>query len=134
MPRSGAIALRKSCRLIISTAPNRKSVMSTYNISIGSDFRLRILDAIEQIQIRYIEYGDTNRVFYGLLEALLGLTGSEYGVIGEILKDEDETPCLKSRSITDIAWDAETRDLYDRIAEHGLEFRPRKGPSGLGGA
>ncbi len=108
--------------------------MSTYNISIGSDFRLRILDAIEQIQIRYIEYGDTNRVFDGLLEALLGLTGSEYGFIGEILKDEDETPYRKTRSITDIAWDEETRDLYDRIAEHGLEFRPRKGPSSLGGA
>jgi diguanylate cyclase (GGDEF)-like protein/PAS domain S-box-containing protein len=62
-------------------------------------------------------------VFDGMLEALLTLTDSEYGFIGETFYEDDGTPFLKTHAITNIAWDDETRQLYDENVEQGLEFR-----------
>ena len=46
------------------------------------------------------------------LEDLLGLTNSEYGFIGEILRRQDGQPYLKIHAITNVAWNEATRRLY----------------------
>ena len=61
-------------------------------------------------------------MFDDLLGETLNLTQSEFGFIGEILKDHDGKLYLKTHTITNIAWNKETRELYDQNAATGMEF------------
>ncbi len=61
-------------------------------------------------------------IFDSLLEKLLDITDSEYGFIGEILHQQDNTPYLKTYAVTNIAWNHDTRKLYKENARNGLEF------------
>lgn len=56
------------------------------------------------------------------LALVLKATSAEYGFIGEILYTSAAKPYLKIYAITNIAWDEETRALYDEYAEKGMEF------------
>jgi PAS domain S-box-containing protein len=58
-----------------------------------------------------------------LLSEILSFTQSEYGFIGEVLRDEQGAPYLKTFAMTNIAWNDETRALYDELAGRGMEFR-----------
>ena len=58
-----------------------------------------------------------------LLTDILGFTQSEYGFIGEVLHDDNGQPYLKTFAMTNIAWNDETRALYDELAGRGMEFR-----------
>lgn len=82
---------------------------------------IELLEAISQIQSAYIL--DTNPIaaFKQLLNTLLELTQSEYGFIGEIRTSEQGRPFLKTRAITNIAWNKETLDFYNMHAP-ALEF------------
>lgn len=55
------------------------------------------------------------------LTDLLDVTESEYGFIGEI-RHRNELPYLKTRAITNIARNHETRKFYRENAAKGLEF------------
>jgi len=58
-----------------------------------------------------------------LLALLLKWTGSEFGFVGEVLEDEGGRPYLKTCSITNIAWNAESRRFYDEgLGKGGLIF------------
>lgn len=80
-----------------------------------------LLDTIARSQSRFIDNPDGD--FSGLLTDVLQLTNSAYGFIGEIFHDDDGTPWLQTRAITDISWDAETRALYEANRESGFIFR-----------
>ena len=82
-----------------------------------------LLEVLRQIQTRFLTSDDHHPLFNDLLENLLNLTQSDYGFIGEVLYDEEDKPYLKTHSITNIAWDAETRRFYDEHAPQGMEFR-----------
>ncbi|MCU0527114.1 MAG: PAS domain S-box protein [Elainella sp. Prado103] len=96
----------------------------------------QLLFAISAAQTQFITDANPGTLFDNLLETLLQLTDSEYGFIGEILYDTngeayiDESymkmrgkPYLKTKAITDIAWNAETRKFYDENVTQGMEFR-----------
>jgi PAS domain S-box-containing protein len=83
----------------------------------------RMLEAVQQAQAAFIESHDKRRAFEGLLAALVGVTGSEYGFVGEVLYDMHQQPYLKTYAITNIAWDEHTRRMYDDQYENGMEFR-----------
>ena len=57
-----------------------------------------------------------------VLDRLLALTGSEYGFIGFTGEDE-QGPFLRTKAITNIAWDQATRDLYRSQESAGMVFR-----------
>lgn len=61
-------------------------------------------------------------LFDDTLQELLGLSQSSYGFIGEILHTEESIPYLKTHAITDISWNKETRELYARSVQKGMEF------------
>ena len=82
-----------------------------------------LLTAITRAQSQFVLSRDARTVFDGMLEALLHLTASEYGFIGEVFHDDDGSPFLKTHAITNIAWNQETQQLYDENIEQGLEFR-----------
>ncbi len=81
-----------------------------------------LLRALNRAQARFIDGTDRHEFFNGLLDSLLDLTESEYGFIGEVLYTEDNRLYLKMQAITNIAWNDETRALYGRMADSGMEF------------
>ncbi len=83
----------------------------------------RLLDVISRTQSRFIRDADHRALFDELLSDLLGLTESEYGFIGEVLYQGDGQPYLKTHALTNIAWNAQTREFYEEHAPGGLEFR-----------
>jgi PAS domain S-box-containing protein len=82
----------------------------------------RLLSTIARVNEQFIINGDTRVLFERLLEEILGITGSEYGFIGEILFNEKEEPFLKTHAITNIAWNKKTKEFYDENAPTGMEF------------
>lgn len=86
-------------------------------------FDRRLLEAISRVHAGFLQSANARLAFADLLAALLDLTGSEYGFIGEVLHDPDGAPYLKTHAITNIAWDDATRALYRDNADTGLDFR-----------
>ena len=82
-----------------------------------------MLAALSHAQAQFIQTGDPRVAFQEMLSALLKIADSEYGFIGEVLHDDQGTPYLKTHAITNIAWNEETREFYDREAPKGMEFR-----------
>jgi PAS domain S-box-containing protein len=80
-----------------------------------------LLETIHQAQTQFIGTSDPANMFETLLNNLLSLTKSEYGFLGEILTTTEGKPYLKTHAITNIAWNQETRELYERYAPN-LEF------------
>ena len=84
-----------------------------------------LLKTISRAQSEFILDINTPVLFEGLLKDLLALTGSEYGFIGEMFYDTDGNPYLKTHALTNIAWNDETRALYEKYAP-AFEFRNLK--------
>jgi PAS domain S-box-containing protein len=84
--------------------------------------KVALLEAIRKVQTDFLIDKTSNEVFDTLLSEILAITGSEYGFIGDILYSEDSQPYLKTRAITNIAWNQETEQFYAENAPKGLEF------------
>lgn len=83
----------------------------------------RLLEAVQKAQSAFIESDDKRLAFGGLLDALLTVTGSDYGFVGEVLYDMREQPYIKTHAISDIAWDDASRQRYAEQLDTGMEFR-----------
>lgn len=82
----------------------------------------QLLASIYTSQLRYFAGDDRRQIFTTLLNEVLSLADSEYGFIGQALFKADGSPYLKTYSITDISWDEETKALYQRTRNDGMEF------------
>lgn len=82
-----------------------------------------LLNALHLAQSQFISDDDPHLLFDGLLSNLLSLTQSEYGFIGEVFYTSSDEPYLKTHAITNIAWNRETREFYEKNAPAGMEFR-----------
>lgn len=80
-----------------------------------------ILTALTNVQNSFIAESSSKESFEKILNTLLDVTQSEYGFIGEVLYKENQ-PYLKTHAITNIAWNKETSDFYEKNAPKGLEF------------
>jgi PAS domain S-box-containing protein len=85
-----------------------------------------ILTSTSKALSDYVGAAVDSNPFSVLLDLVLTLTHSEYGFIGEVLHDEHGAPYLKSHALTNIAWNEETRRLFEENKELGLEFRNLK--------
>ncbi|MDP3585578.1 MAG: PAS domain-containing protein, partial [Thiobacillus sp.] len=83
-------------------------------------------EVIVRAQSEFIREQDRHQAFNGLLDDFLSLTESEYGFLGEVLRNPQGEPYLKSYAITNIAWDEPTRDFYATHAPQGMEFHNLK--------
>ncbi|MDH5380311.1 MAG: GAF domain-containing protein, partial [Cyclobacteriaceae bacterium] len=84
---------------------------------------LKLLESLHSIHINFIKDNlPFDKLFSNLLDILLSLTGSEYGFIGRVLKNEKQEKYLKTYAITDISWNEETTKFYKEKAPDGLEF------------
>lgn len=53
---------------------------------------------------------------------MLEVTQSEYGFVGEMHQDGDGNPFLRTYAISNLAWNDETRVLFEKYKASGLEF------------
>jgi PAS domain S-box-containing protein len=81
-----------------------------------------LLDALTEMQNRYIAGVDPGVLFDRLLEDLLRTTRSEYGFIAQVLHDENGRPFLRSYAMSNIAWNEATRKLFAEHGPRGMEF------------
>ena len=82
----------------------------------------KLLDMLHNSTTDFVVKGDFREAMNAMLDTLLELTDSEYGFTAELLFSEDEKPYLKTHSMTNIAWNDETRSLYEKFSEDGFEF------------
>ncbi|WP_299623388.1 ATP-binding protein [Pelagibius sp.] len=85
--------------------------------------RTAILAAVNDAHSIYLNQTRNRLAFEELLEKILDLSGSVYGLIAEKLEDEEGKPYLRTLAISNIAWDDETRRWYESAATGGMEFR-----------
>lgn len=85
-----------------------------------------MLESVSKALADYVGSAKAYNPFDVLLDLVLKLTESEYGFIGEVLHDPEGNPYLKSHSLTNIAWNDETRRFYEANRLQGLEFRNLK--------
>lgn len=81
-----------------------------------------LLSGVSRAQTRVIQGEHITDVCGELLSTLIDATQSEYGFLGGIGHDPDGTPYLRTHAITNIAWDDETRALYQKNVRTGLRF------------
>jgi len=82
-----------------------------------------VIQAINQTQVDFSMDDEIQDTFYMLLESLIGFTDSSFGFLGEVLYDENNLPYLKSNAISNIAWNEEVEEYYQRNFRVGMEFR-----------
>lgn len=93
-------------------------------LSVSSDYIevSHINRAIQRAQNVFLTNENERAAFEVLLSDLLALTGSQFGFIGEVHHRDDDTPYLKVRAITNIAWNPETQALYQEVERRGMVF------------
>jgi len=82
----------------------------------------RLLQAVSRAQNSYIEQSHPQAAFQLLLDELLQVTDSEYGLVGEVVPRPGGVPYLRIHAMTNIAWDASSQALYAQVAEGGMVF------------
>lgn len=82
----------------------------------------QLLESITQVLSNYICETNPYVLFDGLLSALLKITASDYGFIGEVIQSEQKLPYIKCYATTNIAWNADTRRLYEENKQKGMIF------------
>lgn len=86
------------------------------------DQQLKVGQLIMRIQNAFILDASYEEALEILLQELIALTQSEFGLIGDVLYTPEGAPYLKVKVLTNIAWSPETKALYDSNQADGLEF------------
>ncbi len=83
----------------------------------------RILAAIDHLRTQYIGEADEETLFDALLQEILDLTDSAFGLIGELRTNPDGQRYLQTLALSNIAWDDASRHLYaESHSREGLVF------------
>jgi hypothetical protein len=81
-----------------------------------------LLTAITTVLTEHITETDPYVLFNGLLDAILRITDSKYGFIGEVFYLDNNQPFIKNYAITNISWNRETHKLYQKNNQKGMYF------------
>ncbi|PAV24938.1 hypothetical protein CF392_13515 [Tamilnaduibacter salinus] len=78
--------------------------------------------AIQKAQNLFLTNDTEYPAFEALLEEVLTMTDSQFGLIGEARYDADGAPYLKVEAISNIAWNPEMAALYQQVERRGMVF------------
>lgn len=81
-----------------------------------------LIQAIHDLQSRFISQPDPFHICRELLEDIKNLTGSQYGLISEVYRTPEDKPYMVAYAIDKLAWNRETRKLYQEAQQKGFEF------------
>lgn len=104
----------------VTTFDQMRTILKSRNLKIARQEEIQ--STVHLIQTHYITADDQNAVFGSMLDNIIKLTDSQFGFIGEVLYDRDGQPYLKSYAISNIAWDVQSRHLYEKSLDEGLTF------------
>jgi DNA-binding response OmpR family regulator len=82
----------------------------------------RLLQAITQAQAIFIAGSSPRAAFDAVLQELMALTGSAFGLVGQVQHKPEGQPFLRVHAMTDISWDAASRAHYAQHAQEGMVF------------
>lgn len=82
-----------------------------------------LLASVRRAQSLFISGHDPAGVYEELLQILVQATDSEYGFLDEVRYEADGTPYKLSLALSNIAWDEESRNLYEALVARRKEFR-----------
>ena len=82
----------------------------------------RLLQAIARAQELFIASAPPRTTFEVLLQEVLALTDSAFGMVGQVEHRPNGVPCLRVHAISDISWDDASRQRYAQVAEQGMVF------------
>jgi PAS domain S-box-containing protein len=83
---------------------------------------LRMIHFVNEIMSNSLIENSPKDALNVVLKALLDLTNSEYGFVGEIMLSDSGTRFLRSYAVTDISWNSETKELYEQYITTGIDF------------
>ncbi|MDO8670204.1 MAG: PAS domain S-box protein, partial [Dehalococcoidia bacterium] len=81
-----------------------------------------LLATMSRAQSHFIGATNPDLLFGELLTDILLLTSSESGFIGEILRTENGDPTLRTFAISNIAWEKESREFYEKNSPSNMSF------------
>ncbi len=82
----------------------------------------RLLQAISRAQAMFIASSGPRAAFEALLDELMSLTNSAFGMVGQVQWAADGHAYLRVHAMTDISWDDASRARYAQHAEEGMVF------------
>jgi len=82
-----------------------------------------LIEAIQRLQLRFITQSETFIIYQGLLDDMLSLTESDYGLVGEVHHSPEGSPYLMTYAVNNLAWDKESQQIFDTIKAKGCAFR-----------
>lgn len=86
-------------------------------------FNLRVSQAMSRALTDYIsDEASARRNFEQMLQDILQITESKYGLIGEVHIRENSDPYLLVLAITDISWSDKSKKLYEAYTDRGMKF------------
>jgi PAS domain S-box-containing protein len=80
-------------------------------------------EIITRFQQTYIDEPEPAVLFDKLLQDIIALTGSEFGLIGDVLQDEEGRDYLKCYAFSNIAWNDDTRRFHEENKAAGFVFK-----------
>lgn len=83
----------------------------------------RLLNMLHDSLTAFILDGKFRATLDAMLDSLLELTDSEFGFLAEVLDDDRDTPYLRIQSITNMAWDPTSEEMFSRVGTDQFEFR-----------
>ena len=83
----------------------------------------RLFAIISQLQAQFIHEPEPTVMFDKLLQDIIALSGSEFGLIGDVLQDEDGRDYLKCYAFSNIAWNEEIHRFYEENQATGFVFK-----------
>ncbi|QJD59817.1 PAS domain-containing protein [Pseudomonas sp. gcc21] len=83
----------------------------------------KLSDIIVATQSAYINETNLNQSFDRLLERILEVTDSQFGFVGQVLRDEHSEPYLKVHALSDISWDEASAAAVRMRGPQGMIFR-----------
>ena len=87
------------------------------------DAKRRLLELIRTALTRAVTAQSFRDVSEFLLNGIVDLTDSAFGLLGEVLLDPDGHRYLRAYGISNIAWGETSRRFYEEHRESGMEFR-----------
>ncbi|MGV3678253.1 MAG: EAL domain-containing protein [Acidovorax sp.] len=90
----------------------------------------RLLQAISRAQAVFIASSTPRAAFDALLHELMELTGSRFGLLGQVQRHQDGRPLLRLHSMADVDWDEAARERYMGGAQEGIVLDDLDSPPG----
>ncbi|MDY6929804.1 MAG: PAS domain-containing protein [Pseudomonadota bacterium] len=81
-----------------------------------------LLNMLHDSLTTFVLEGKFRATLDSMLNSLLDLTDSEFGLLAEVFFTAEEAPFLKVQSITDISWNPESAEMYSRIGTQNFEL------------